>query len=186
MEKEGQEPSGKLPQAAEGGGNQSSGKKRAIVALTRILGSGPLDEESLRLLEQLADCIQHPRAEVLQEPVPTSQAASQQITTTEEESAEAEPAEMTTGEPSHSGDPEHNSEEGVIMGSLRSAPTDRWMCRVPSCTGKFHRLKELSALPQNGTRGEAQAGRFAQSLPGVSDPGPRPSRQGLPLRGRAS
>jgi hypothetical protein len=47
MEREVQEPSGELPQAAEGGNNQSSGKKRAIVALTRILGPGPLDEESL-------------------------------------------------------------------------------------------------------------------------------------------
>jgi hypothetical protein len=142
MEREEQEPSGKLPQAAEGGGNQSSGKKRAMVALTRILGSGPLDEESLRLLERLADCIQHPQAEVLQEAVPARQAAPQQITTTEEGSAETEPAEMTKGEPSHSGDPEHNSEKGVIVGSLRTVPTDRWTCRVPSCTGKFHRLKD--------------------------------------------
>ncbi len=105
MEKEEQEPSGEPPQAAEGGSNQSSGKKRAIVALTRILGPGLLDEESLRLLERLADCIQHPQAEVLQEAVPAGQTASQQITTTEEESAETEPAEITTGEPSHSGDP---------------------------------------------------------------------------------
>jgi hypothetical protein len=142
MEREEREPSCKLPQAAKGGGNQSSGKKRAIMALTRILGSGLLDEESLRLLEQLADCIQHPQAEVLQEAVPASQAASQQITTTEEESTKTEPTEMTTGEPSRSGDPEHNSEEGVIVGSLRTAPTDRWTCRVPSCTGKFHRLKD--------------------------------------------
>jgi hypothetical protein len=72
--------------------NQLSEKKRAIVALTRILGSGPLDEESLRLLEQLADCVRRPQAEVLQEAEPARQAAKQQITTTEEESAETEPA----------------------------------------------------------------------------------------------
>ncbi len=142
MERKEQEPSGKPPQAAEGGDNQLSEKKRAIVALTRILGSGLLDEESLRLLEQLADCIQRPQAEMLQEAEPARQAATQQITTTEEESAETEPAEMPTGEPSHSGDPEHNTEEGVIVGSLRTMPTDQWTCKVPSCTGKFHRLKD--------------------------------------------
>jgi hypothetical protein len=142
MKREAQEPSGELPQAAEEGSNQSSGKKRAIVALTRILGPGPLDEESLRLLERLADCIQHPQAEVSQEAVPAGQAASQQTTTTEGESAVTEPAGITAGEPSHSGDPEHSSEEGVIVGSLRTMPTDRWTCRVPSCTGKFHRLKD--------------------------------------------
>ena len=47
MERKEQEPSGKPPQAAEGGDNQLSEKKRAIVALTRILSSGPLDKESL-------------------------------------------------------------------------------------------------------------------------------------------
>ena len=81
MERKEQEPSGKPPQAAEGGDNQLSEKKRAIVALTRILGSGPLDEGSLRLLEQLADCIQRPQAEVLQEAEPARQVAAQQITT---------------------------------------------------------------------------------------------------------
>ena len=45
------------------GDNQLS-EKRAIIAITRILGSGTLDGESLRLLEQLADCIQRPQAEV--------------------------------------------------------------------------------------------------------------------------
>ena len=80
MERKEQEPSGKPPQAAEGGDNQLSEKKRAIVALTRILGSGPLDEESLRLLEQLADCVRRPQAEVLQEAEPTKQVAAQQIT----------------------------------------------------------------------------------------------------------
>ncbi len=109
MERKEQESSGKPPQAAEGGDNQLPEKKRAIVALTRILSSGPLDEESLRLLEQLADCIQHPQTEVLRKEEPASQVAAQQITTTEDESAETEPAEVPTGELSHSGDPEHNT-----------------------------------------------------------------------------
>ena len=28
------------------------------------------------------------------------------------------------------------------MGSLRTMSEDRWMCKVPSCTGGFHRLKD--------------------------------------------
>ena len=79
---------------------------------------------------------------MLQEAEPAKQVAAQQTTTMEEESAETEPAEVPTGEPSHNGDPEHNTEEGVIVGSLRTMPTDRWTCKVPSCTGKFHRLKD--------------------------------------------
>jgi hypothetical protein len=142
MERKEQKPPGGPPQAAEGEDNQLSEEKRAIVALARILGSGPLGGRSLRLLEQLADCIQHPQAEVLQGAEPAKQAAAQQAATMEEESAETAPAEAPTGEPSHSGDPEHITEEGVIVGSLRTMPTDRWTCKVPACTGKFHRLKD--------------------------------------------
>ncbi len=79
---------------------------------------------------------------MLQEAEPAKQAAAQQATTMEEESAETAPAEAPTGEPSHSGDPEHITEQGVIVGSLRTMPTDRWTCKVPACTGKFHRLKD--------------------------------------------
>jgi hypothetical protein len=79
---------------------------------------------------------------MLQEAEPAKQANAQQATTMEEESSETAPAEAPTGEPSHSGDPEHIMEEGVIVGSLRTMPTDRWMCKVPACTGKFHRLKD--------------------------------------------
>ncbi len=60
------------------GDNQLSEEKRAIMAITRMLGSGTLDEESLRLLEQLADCIQRPRAEVLQEAEPAKQVAARE------------------------------------------------------------------------------------------------------------
>jgi hypothetical protein len=126
MERKEQEPSGESPQAAEGGHNQLSEKKRAIVALTRILGSGPLDEESLQLLEQLVNCIQYPQTEILREAESARQVAAQQVATVEEESAETEPAEVPTGELSSSGDPEHNTEEGVIVGSLRTMSTDRW------------------------------------------------------------
>jgi hypothetical protein len=142
MERKEQEPSSKPPQAAEGGQNQLSEKKRAIVAMTQILCSGLLDEESLQLLEQLADCIQRPQAEVIQEAEPTKRVAAKQVTSAEEEPAETEPAEVSTGELSSGGDPEHNAEEGVIVGSLRTTPADRWTCKVPSCTGGFHRLKD--------------------------------------------
>ena len=60
------------------GDNQPSEKKRAVMAITRILGSGTLDGESLRLLEQLADCIQRPQAEVLQEAEPAKQVAARE------------------------------------------------------------------------------------------------------------
>ena len=60
------------------GDNQLSEEKRAIMAITRILGSGTLDGESLRLLEQLADCIQRPQAEVLQEAEPAKQVAARE------------------------------------------------------------------------------------------------------------
>jgi hypothetical protein len=58
--------------------------------MTRILGSGALDEESLRLLEQLADCIQCPRAEVTREAEPVKQVAEQQVTPAGEEPVKTE------------------------------------------------------------------------------------------------
>jgi hypothetical protein len=79
---------------------------------------------------------------VIQEAEPAKQVAAQQVTSAEEESAETEPVEVSTGELSSGGDPEHNTEEGVIVGSLRTMPADRWTCKVPACTGGFHRLKD--------------------------------------------
>ena len=97
MEREGQESSGESPQAAEEEQSRISEKKRVIIAMTRILGSGTLDEESLRLLEQLADCIQRPQTEVTREAEPVKQVAAQQVTPAGGESVETEPAEMSTG-----------------------------------------------------------------------------------------
>ncbi len=105
--------------------------------MTRILGSGTLDEESLRLLERLADCIQRPQTEVPREAEPVKQVAPQQVTPVGGESVETEPAKMSTGEPSSNGDSERNTEERVIVGSLRTMSEDRWTCKVPSCTGGF-------------------------------------------------
>jgi len=142
MEREGQESSGESSQAAEEEQSQTAGKKRVIVTMTRILGSGTLDEESLRLLEQLADCLQRPQTEVTRGAEPVKQAALQQVTPAGGESVETEPAEMPTGEPSSNGDSGRNTEEKVIVGSPRTMSEYRWTCKVPSCTGGFHRLKD--------------------------------------------
>ena len=58
MEREGQGSSGEPPQAAEEEQSHISEKRRVIMAVTQMLDSGTLDEKSLRLLEQLADCVQ--------------------------------------------------------------------------------------------------------------------------------
>jgi hypothetical protein len=80
MEGEGQKSSSESSQAAEEGRSQISEKRRVIIAMTRILGSGTLDEESL----QLADCIQRPQTEVTREAEPVKQAAAQQVMPQEE------------------------------------------------------------------------------------------------------
>jgi hypothetical protein len=46
------------------------------------------------------------------------------------------------GEPSSGGDSGHITEKKVIVGSLHTTSEDRWACKVPSCTGGFHRLKD--------------------------------------------
>ncbi len=125
MERKEQSPPSGPPQAAEGEGDQLSEEKRAMVALARILGAGPLVGGSLRLLEQLADYVQCPQEKAPHQAEPVKRAAAQQTTSMEKESAETAPAETPTGEPDYSGDPEHITAEGVIIGSLRTMPTDR-------------------------------------------------------------
>jgi hypothetical protein len=142
MEREGQEPSGEPSQAAEEEQNRVAEKRRIVMAVTWILDSGTLDEKSLRLLEQLADCAQRPRVRSTREAEPVKQAAAQQVTPARGEPVETEPAEVPTGEPSSNNDSGHNTEEKVIVGSLRTMSEDRWTCKVPSCTGGFHSLKD--------------------------------------------
>jgi hypothetical protein len=142
MERKEQSPPSGPPQAAKGEDDQESEEKRAMVALSRILGAGPLVGVSLRLLEQLADYVQCPREGVPCETAPAEQVAVQLATSTGEESVEIKPTSVPTGEPSCNDGPEHATEKGVIVGSLRTMPTDRWTCKVPVCTGKFHRLKD--------------------------------------------
>ncbi len=101
-----------------------------------------MDEKSFRLLEQLADCIQCPPAEMARETEPDKQAAAQQATPTRGEPAEIEPPGVQKVEPSPGGDSECPAGKKVIVGSLRTTSEDRWACKVPSCTGGFHRLKD--------------------------------------------
>jgi hypothetical protein len=126
MERKEHSPPSGPPQAAKGEDDQSSEEKRAMVALARILGAGPLVGGSLRLLEQLADYVQCPQEGVPRETAPAKQAAAQLATPAEEESVETESTEVPMGEPSYSGDSEHATEKGVIVGSLRTTPTDRF------------------------------------------------------------
>jgi hypothetical protein len=142
MEGEGQESSGESSEAAEEEQSRVAEKRRVVMAVARILDSGMLDEKSLRLLEQLADCAQRPRVRLTREAEPVKQAAAQQVTPTRGGPAETEPAEVPTGEPSSNGDSGRNTEGKVIVGSLRTMSEDRWTCKVPSCTGGFHHLKD--------------------------------------------
>ena len=98
MERKEQSPPDGPPQAAKGEDDQSSEEKRAMVALARILGAGPLVGGSLRLLEQLADYVQCPQEGVPRETAPAKQAAAQRATSVEEEPAETAPAETPTRE----------------------------------------------------------------------------------------
>jgi hypothetical protein len=142
MEREGQGSSGKPSRTAEEGQSRILEKKRVIMAVTQMLDSGTLDERSFQLLEQLADCIQHPPAETARAAEPSKQAAAQQAAPTRGEPSEVKPS----GEPEMGLNPDGDSkcpaEKKAIVGSLRTSPEGRWACKVPSCTGGFHRLKD--------------------------------------------
>jgi len=117
------------------------GTKASHHAVTHMLDSGTLDERSSRLLEQLASCIQCRPMEVAHGSEADPEAAPQPPPP-RKEPAEADSSEELGVEPnpnSPSGEP---AEKGVVVGSLRTAPGDEWICKVPSCTGRFHRLKD--------------------------------------------
>ena len=106
MERKEQSPPDGPPQAAKGEDDQSSEERRAMVALARILGAGPLVGGSLRLLEQLADYVQCPQEGVPHETAPAKPAATQPAAPAEEGSIETESKEVPVGESSPSGDPD--------------------------------------------------------------------------------
>ncbi len=142
MEREGQGSSGEPSQTAEKEQSCMLEKKRVIMAVPQMLDSGTLDERFFQLLEQLADCIQRPPAEAAREAEPSKQAAAQQAAPTRGEPREVEPSEVPKVELSPGGRPKSSAEKKVIVGSLRTTLEDRWVCKVPSCTGGFHRLKD--------------------------------------------
>jgi hypothetical protein len=111
------------------------------MAVTQMLDSGMLDERSSRLLEQLAGCIRC---------LPTETAygsesdpeATQQPAPPRKEPTEAESSEEPGVEPNPDNVSGIPTEERAVVGSLRTTPEDQWTCKVPSCTGRFHRLKD--------------------------------------------
>jgi len=125
MEREGQGSSSEPSQAAEEEQIRISERRRVIMAVTQMLDSGTLDEKSLRLLEQLADCVQCSQAEATREAEPDKQAAAQQATPTRGEPAEIEPSVVPKVEPSPGGDPKCPAGKTVIVGSLRTTSEDR-------------------------------------------------------------
>ncbi len=124
MEREGQESSGEPSQTAEEEQSCMSEKRRVIMAVAQMLDSGTLDKKSLRLLEQLADCVQCAQARVIREAGPTKQAAAQQATPARGEPVEVESSDVPMGEPSSGGGSEHTTEKKVVVGSLRTTSED--------------------------------------------------------------
>jgi hypothetical protein len=105
------------------------------MAVTQMLDSGTLDEKSSQLLEQLAGYIRRPSTE-------SDSEATQQPAPPRGEPTEAESSEEPRVESDLGGTSENPAEERVFVRSLRTTPEDRWTCKVPSCTGEFHRLKD--------------------------------------------
>ena len=101
-----------------------------------MLDSGTLDERSSHLLEQLAGYIRCPPTETPRGPESDSGATRQPAPLAEESSEES------GAEPNPDGISGKPAEEKAVVGSLRTTPEDRWACKVPSCTRKFHRLKD--------------------------------------------
>jgi hypothetical protein len=123
MEREGQRSSGEPSQTAEEEQSCMLEKKKVIMAVTQMLDSGTLDEKSLRLLEQLADCIHCPLAEMAREAEPDKQAAAQQATPARGEPVQIEPSGAPKVEPSPGGDSKCPAGKKVIVGSC--APRQR-------------------------------------------------------------
>ncbi len=116
-------------------------QRRVIMAVTQMLDSGMLDEKSSWLLEQLADCIRYPPTEATHESRACPEAAPQPAPP-REEPPEAESSEEPGEKPGPDDFSEETAEKRVVVGSLRTTPGDEWACRVPSCTGRFHRLRD--------------------------------------------
>jgi hypothetical protein len=69
----------------------------------------------------------------------------------EDAQASAEPSkgqatEKSKPESGHGISSGESAEAEVVVGSLRAAQEDGWVCKVPSCTGSFHRLKDCKVF----------------------------------------
>jgi hypothetical protein len=127
------------------------GQKRTLVAAAQLLASsGALEEESALLLEQLASRVRHRQGTV----APGHESGTQPrrlSVPSEDVQASAEPSreqatEKSEPESSHGDSSSGSAEAEVVVGSLRAAQEDRWVCKVPSCTGSFHRLKDCKVF----------------------------------------
>ncbi len=121
-------------------------QRRVIMAVTQMLDTGTLDERSSQLLEQLAGYIRCLPTEAVHgsksDPEVTPQPAPPR-----EEPTEAESSKEPGVEPNPDGVSGNPAEEKVVVGSLRTTPEDKWTCKVPSCTGRFHCLKDCRFFP---------------------------------------
>jgi hypothetical protein len=147
MEREEQGLSNRPSQMAKEGWSYTPEQRRAIMTATQMLNSGTLDEESFRLLEQLTSRTRHqPTAAVPgsgSSPGMVQQPATPKRTQAEAEPPEEQAAEKKSEAESSPGDLlKEPVEAGVVVGSLRAAQEDKWICKVPSCTGSFHRLED--------------------------------------------
>ncbi len=116
-------------------------QRRIIMAVTQMLDSGTLDERSSRLLEQLASCIRCLPAEAALRPEPEPE-VTQQSAPLREAPTEAKSSKEPGVEPDLDGLFREPAEKRIVVGSLRTTPEDKWTCKVPSCTGSFHRLED--------------------------------------------
>jgi hypothetical protein len=64
------------------------------------------------------------------------------VSSLEDAPAKTESSEEPGAEPGPSGPSKEPADKTVVVGSLRTTPEDKWTCKVPSCTGSFHRLKD--------------------------------------------
>jgi hypothetical protein len=152
MERRERKPSNEPSQMAEEGWSFVSEQRRTIMAVTQMLDSGTLDEKSSRLLGQLASCIRCLPVEAALGSGPDP-GVTRQSAPLEDAPAKTEPSEEPGAEPGPSGPPKEPADKRVVVGSLRTTPEDKWTCKVPSCTGSFHRLKDcrffLSMEPED-------------------------------------
>jgi hypothetical protein len=116
-------------QMAEEGWSCVSEQRRAIMAVTQMLNSGTLDEESSQLLEQLANRIHHQQTTVVpgsgSSPRPKQQPAPPRGVQAEAEPSEERATEESEPESSHGNSSDGSTEAEVVVGPLLTVQKDR-------------------------------------------------------------